>query len=356
MRATRWGALLLLVALAGGVVHASCLDAIVDQADVELECASHPARWENFRARYASQIDDQDVAGLVAAVERDFLVLEQSEPAATLDARRKFRTRLRDVTTSLVGAAELALGSRTGEFQVDTSVFPVRLFPGSDQEIVIATLDGAPELAESERVQLALLAMSLQQYFMDNLAPMRAHSLRAIRRAKARWTGFVDDVTTRQLPWEAGFNALLGPDGSIESPPSWQFAVLHPSVAIEIGPEELEGVRIDEITGRTAFGVELFGFQRYAYREDRARMTWGLSAYVSRNEDSGDLGLGPLLRVGGFGDVAVVFRNFEADQWGVVLDVDLFGQLGQILGAVKMLGSGAKLDELGRWEELLAAD
>jgi hypothetical protein len=358
---TTWtGALLASLLFVTGPAWGDCFDAILDAGDVDAECADDPAVWARFEARYRDLIDAGDLGGLADSVTAHFL-----SPSTTDDdfgdAKTRFKTRLQAVAAvlrhdSLEDRREALLLSDVGQFQLDLSMLPARIFPGTNEEILLFSEDEEPPLDPSERAHLALLALSLQRVFQDELAGARARTLTAIRQARSRWTGYVDEVTTRQLPWEVGVNALLGPTGDIEHPPSWQLALLHPSVGVEIGPEGLEGARLDALTGRLAVGIEILGFQRYAFRAERVEMTWGLSAYVSRIEDTGDLGLGPLLRMGGVGDVAVVFRNFDLDQWGVVLDLDLVGEIGTILGATKGLIASEKLRLLDSLETGLVSE
>jgi hypothetical protein len=355
--ATFVASLLLLTGPAWG----DCLDAILDAEDVHAECADDPAAWARFEARYRHLIEASDLGGLADSVTAHFLSPNATDDDHFRTAKAGFKTRLQATSAvlrhdSLEDRREALLLSDVGQFQLDLSMLPARIFPGTDEEILLFSEDEEPPLDPSERAHLALLALSLQRVFQDELAGARARTLTAIRQARSRWTGYMDEVTTRQLPWEVGVNALLGPTGDIEHPPSWQLALLHPSVGVEIGPEGLEGARLDELTGRLAVGVEILGFQRYAFRAERVDMTWGLSAYVSRIEDTGDLGLGPLLRMGGVGDVAVVFRNFDLDQWGVVLDLDLVGEIGTILGATKGLIASEKLRLLDSLEASLASE
>ena len=357
----RMGVLALLVAWTVFIqpAQAQCIEALLDGDRVAEECADDSAVWSKFEARFSGLIEEQNYEALVDTVLAAYLVVSSDDDPAMAEAKRRFSRRLLLITAPLLGSIEdrgrALLTSNVGGLQLDP--IKAQIFAGTPDSIVFfTTRAGTSSLSEEDGVHLALLARSLYQVFGDALATERTFTLAAVRRARARWTGYLDDVSTRQLPWEVALNALCGPTGSIESPPNWQFAFLHPSVAVEIGPESLEGARLDELTGRMAVGVELIGFQRYSYRADRAAMTWGLSAYVSRVEDTGDLGLGPLLRMGGVGDIAVVFRNFEFDQWGVALDLDLLGQLGSMLGATKGLIAGGNLSVLNELEAGLGAD
>ncbi len=96
----------------------------------------------------------------------------------------------------------------------------------------------------------------------------RADSRARIRASEVRWEQFAAKVTSDQFPWETIANGWLI-EGTIATPPRYQFRLVHPIAVLSYADEE--GEYDEEI------GVEVFGMRSYGEQYDPE---WGLSVFA----------------------------------------------------------------------------
>jgi len=141
------------------------------------------------------------------------------------------------------------------------------------------------------------------------------------------WDAYFNTVSV-QFPWELGINsrrftkANKDQLGNFPRAPNSKFIVLHPS----LGFEHIETPLGEKSTSAAVF-LELFGYERWQWRDGSARNRWGLSAVASYANIPGmdSVGYGfllytPIKNI----TIGAVRRDGDAgSETGIVLNINL---------------------------------
>ncbi len=149
-----------------------------------------------------------------------------------------------------------------------------------------------------------------------------------LRQNDQRWTAYFTEART-QFPHELWLNSTLyaaradrycEEPGGFCTPPSHQWILLHPSLALEAVPDAPAGNRVEP-----AVVVELIGYNRW--RWDGGTMGTGLGASIiaiaSDRADTDELGYGLLLHYDHQWSLGLTRRN---DTTGIVLSYQLWNR------------------------------
>lgn len=300
------------------------LCALYDQA---IEAGDWPAFLHGVGADLLAQDEwrgeAESVARSIFVQEIDALIDEmQGAVHRALEEGFEDRTRFGEEIVALDAAL---LGSAVGRFDIDTA----GLSPTGLHDYVL--FDGRirwsdPDLSPAARKRLFMLSESIYLVFTEALRPVRRATLFHIRSAHRRWSVFFSDIGNQQYPWELLFNGFLGPRGDIETPPTWQWLLLHATPVVELydpDPDDswdpLGEMSVSEGLGVSLLGVDWFDWNGEAYGR-RA----GFAAFLVLNDESAVPGWGGVLHLGDIVELGYIYRGEDRNQGAVVLGADLY--------------------------------
>jgi hypothetical protein len=197
-------------------------------------------------------------------------------------------------------------------------------FSGKEYAITYEQIEKLPDpLAED----LLYRIDTVNHLLTDFKRPALRQTVKAIENAKARWEIYMQEGMS-QFPWEAAFNGWAVGADNIQYPPTRQWILLHPELAVEVSTRSIK-----EVTAKESLAIELLGHVWYRWKNldqpEAGLQWWGISAAVSLRDDLRP-GLGVVTHYGRFVTLGITWHDTDEDgRWFndapfLMIGIDLF--------------------------------
>ena len=213
------------------------------------------------------------------------------------------------------------------EFDGTIALSNIRLQPYLQQECATDITDAQCRAAIKLSASFMRTSIAMDQVIIAYNQPMIEANAEFLSQRDQEWDQYFNTVSV-QYPWELAFNSRrftknnAAELGNFPRAPNSKYVVLHPS----LGFEHIDTPLGDSGTNAAVF-LELFGYERWRWRDGKANNRWGLSVIASYVNVAGmdDIGYGLLLHTP-FKNMAIgaVYRDGDAgSETGIVLNFDL---------------------------------
>lgn len=181
-------------------------------------------------------------------------------------------------------------------------------------------------VSEENMRQWALLADTFTVLLNDHIHDLRAENAQVFIDAVENWERYFDEGYS-QYPWESIVNGWFYDDdgGRNPGPPDTQWIVMHPSLGVEIGIDDLESSRVSEV-----LNIEVLG--HLWYNDDWSDYR-GLSLTATLRDDM-DPGLGFLWHINRDWNMGLAWHD-HADDPFLMFSMDLYSFVGHRSGVLE---------------------